>query len=186
MIKPLSIVLAILITGFSVAQDASRMQDPYRVKGPYLGVGAGQDVGGIIGARLTLWPTGFASCFIGGGWALVGPAWSGGIELRVPAKARATPFFVAMYGYNAFVWIQGRKELNTIYYGPTLGTGVILRQRITRNYWRFSINLPVRSQEVFEYVDELRVRGTGMEIKEALPVTVGIGYHLCLTPMPRK
>ncbi len=159
--------------------------DPYRIIGPHLGVGIGQDVGGIIGARMSYWPTPYTACFVGGGWALAAPAWNAGLELRVPTGGRVSPFALAMHGYNAGVYVKGKEHLNALFYGPTIGVGVMLRQRITRNYWRFSINLPFRSQEFEDHRAEVGARSDVEMLYEPLPITLGIGFHLCLAPQQR-
>src|ERR1043165_8761640 len=117
-----------------------------RIKGLYLGPGLGQDAGGL-GARLTYWVNPAVSVFAGGGWALVGGAYNAGGELRLPTKGRVSPFATAMYGYNAVIKIEDRDDLGGIYYGATIGAGIMVQQSNDRNYWRFSINVPFRSEE---------------------------------------
>lgn len=40
--------------------------------GPFLGVGFGQDMGGVFGFGLAYWPAPWLGGFVGGGWALQG------------------------------------------------------------------------------------------------------------------
>ena len=169
------ILLSILLCG-----SGAYGQDPEQIMDAYLGVGTGQDVGGIIGARLTYWPVPYLSAFIGGGWAWVGAGYNVGMELRVPTKSRISPFIVGMYGYNAVVRIEGKEDLNGIYQGPTAGFGVLLKKHHTRNYWRFSMNIPFRSQEMMDDWSSIKARPDVEVEQDLLPFTIGVGLHLGL------
>lgn len=158
----------------------SQSQTPIETKGLYLGVGIGQDVGGIIGARLSYWPVPWAGAFAGGGWLFVGGGYNAGVELRVPSERRTSPFAVGMYGYNAVIAVDGKEAYDRIYYGPTVGAGVMVRQSNDRNYWRFSVNLPFRSPEFEEDIDQLKKQIWYSDVRVPLPLTLGFGYHIGL------
>lgn len=158
----------------------ARAQDSLQVRGLYVGIGSGLDAGGIIGARMTYWITPNLSGFIGGGWALVDPGYNGGLEVRFNSRSRTSFFLTGMYGYNGVIKVQGKETLNGIYFGPTAGMGLILRHRYLLNYWRFSFNIPFRSEEMMNDISALKQR-TNVEMKQdLLPFTIGIGFHLAL------
>ncbi len=117
-------------------------QDDAGYSGLFLGIGVGQDVGGMIGAKATYWVAPYLAGFAGGGWAVVDGGYNLGVEVRLPSRSRASFFATGMYGYNAVIQVKGKEQLNGIYYGPTAGLGLMLRQRLIANYWRFSLNYP--------------------------------------------
>lgn len=98
------IVLLIIQSGIMLLSinGGVSAQDTLRIKGLYIGVGTGLDVGGIIGARLTYWITPHVSGFIGGGWALVDPGYNGGMESKDPID-KQNKFFRERH-----VWLQWR------------------------------------------------------------------------------
>ena len=180
--RPLSSCLSILLLQlvFSCNWSCTYAQDTLQIKGLYVGVGVGQDVGGLPGARLTYWVTPHFSGFIGGGWALVGGGYNAGVEVRFASRSRTNFFMTGMYGYNGAIKIKGKESLNRIYFGPTAGIGLMLRQRYLLNYWRFSLNLPFRSQEMYDHIEVIKAR-RDIEIRQGLlPFTVGVGYHFAL------
>ena len=70
--------------------------------------------------------------------------------------------------------------LDGIYYGPTVGIGWMLKQRVAANYWRFSINVPIRSQQMLDDLEAIKARPE-IEVKQdLLPITVGVGFHFSL------
>ena len=149
-------------------------------KGLYLGVGFGQDLGGLLGFGLTYWPAPWLSAFVGGGWAIADFSYQTGLEFNLPSGKRVSPFLTAMYGYNGAIHVEGLEKLDGVYTGPTLGGGVILKQRTRRNYWRFSINVPIRSQEFLDDWEEVKRRPDVELRSDLLPVTIGVGFHLGL------
>ncbi|HRH36708.1 MAG TPA: hypothetical protein PK760_00085 [Flavobacteriales bacterium] len=163
-----------------LATSTARAQDIEPIKGLYLGVGAGQDVGGIVGGRCSYWVASYAGFFAGGGWALVGPGYNLGVELRYPSKSKVSPFVVAMHGYNGVVQVKGKEELDKMFYGETVGVGLILQQRELRNYWRFSLNFPLNRQEMYDYFDGIKKNPKIVVTNEPLPFTIGIGFHFGL------
>ncbi len=82
-----------------------------------------------------------------------------------------------MYGYNGAIRVKGKEKLNGIYFGPTAGIGLMLRQRYLTNYWRFSFNIPFRSQEMLDHWQEIKDRPEIDIRSDLLPFTVGLGYH---------
>lgn len=89
-------------------------------------------------------------------------------------------FITGMYGYNAAIHVEGREELDALYYGPTLGAGLILNQRNNEHYWRFSVNVPFRPDEFEADWQAIKDR-PNIEVKqEPWPITLGIGFHFNL------
>lgn len=166
-------------SGKACAQAPVQTASPER-KGVYLGVGFGQDLGGLFGFGVTYWPSPWLSGFVGGGWAIADFSYQTGLEFRLPSRSRTSGFLTAMYGYNGAIHIKGLEKLDGVYIGPTFGGGVMLQQRRSRNYWRFSVNVPIRSQQFLDDWDAVKKR-PNVEVKQdLLPVTLGIGFHLGL------
>lgn len=176
----LIIVLLIQLNVLLAVPKELLAQDPLQIKGLFIGVGVGQDVGGLPGARLTYWITPHLSGFIGGGWALVGGGYNAGVEVRFSSRSRTSFFMTGMYGYNGAIRVKGKESLNEIYFGPTAGIGLMLRQRHLLNYWRFSVNLPFRSQEMLDDWQGIRDRPEIDIRQDLLPITIGVGYHFAL------
>ena len=171
-------VLLCLLAVFALpAKTHAQTED---LKDLYLGVGFGQDLGGLFGLGITYWPAPWLSGFVGGGWAIADFSYQTGLEFRLPTEKRASPFLTAMYGYNGAIHVEGLEKLDGVYTGPTLGAGLILKQRTRRNYWRFSINVPIRSQEFLDDWEAVKNRPDVDVKSDLLPVTFGIGFHLGL------
>jgi hypothetical protein len=171
------LVFSALALCHTTARPQAQLQE---VKGLYFGLGMGQDLGGLLGVGFTYWPTPWVSGFVGGGWALVDLSYQVGAEVRLPNTKLASPFLTAMYGYNGAIHIEGKESLDGVYTGATVGAGVILRHRFRRNYWRFSLNAPIRSKDFLDDWQAIKDR-PDVEIKQdLLPVTVGVGYHFGL------
>lgn len=177
------ILLILLATGAwpekVCAQAPVQASQPER-KGAYIGVGFGQDLGGLFGFGVTYWPTPWLSGFVGGGWAIADLSYQTGLEFRLPTKSRTSGFLTAMYGYNGAIHVKGLEKLDGVYIGPTFGGGVMLQQRSSRNYWRFSVNVPIRSQQFLDDWDAVKKMPNVEVQQDLLPVTFGIGFHLGL------
>lgn len=170
-------LLLMLLALPAAAQAPQAKGDP---DGLYLGVGLGQDMGGLFGFGITYWPTPWLSGFAGGGWAIVDFSYQTGVQLNLPTEKRVSPFVAGMYGYNGAIHIKNLEKLDGIYYGPTVGAGILLKQRSNRNYWQFSINVPIRSRQFLDDWEAIKLR-PDVEVKaDLLPVTLGVGFHLRL------
>lgn len=173
----LVLVLASLFPALAKAQASPAVPSP---DGLYVGFGLGQDLGGLYGVGISYWPAPWLAGFVGGGWAVVDFGYQTGLQFRLPTEKRVSPFLAAMYGYNGAIHIKGKESLDGVYYGPTVGGGIILKQRSGHNYWRFSINVPMRSQEFLDDWEAIKQR-PDVEVKaDLLPVTIGVGFHLKL------
>ena len=122
--------------------------------------------------------------FAGGGYALAGFGYNIGAKIRFvnSEKYNAVNFFIlGMYGYNASVFVTNADEYNKLFYGPSLGFGIdIGPTKPQKGYFSFSINLPYRSPEVNEYMDDLR-DNHGVEFNGGLfPITFSLGYKIAV------
>lgn len=184
--KLLASLVLCAICGYSFAQSENVDKDQYdenyefsetREINVSAGVGIGLDYGGI-GARLTFAPVKYVALFGALGYNLNGAGYNGGAVIRILPESMVCPFISAMYGYNAVIIIDGWKEKNKTYYGYSVGTGIELR-RPSGNYWNFEMLIPARSKEFKDDYDELD-RNPDVEMPDALPIQVSVGYHFKL------
>ncbi len=150
------------------------------LKGPYLGVGLGQHYGGVFGFDVAYWAAPWLSGFVAGGWAVADFSYQTGIQFNLPTTKRASPFITAMYGMNAAIHIKDMEKLDQVYTGPTVGAGVILKQRNWYNHWLFSVNLPLRSQQFRDDWDAVKRMPNVVVVQDPWPITLGVGFHLKL------
>lgn len=143
------------------------------------GFGLGLDYGGI-GINLSVFPHRNIGIFGGTGFNFAGVSYNVGLKGRIMSKDRTTrisPFFIAMYGYNAVIVVFNSSSLNKTFFGPTAGIGIDLYSRNHKNYWTFGLLIPVRNQEVFDYIDYLE-DDRGVEFgSELLPFSITLGFH---------
>jgi hypothetical protein len=149
-----------------------------------LGLGLGLDNGGI-GANLIFYPQRNIGIFGGLGYALAGAGWNVGLKLRTISdkpSSNVSFFLLAMYGYNAAIAVTNKTSLNKIFNGPTFGLGIDTRMKPDkRHYWSFALLIPVRSSEVDDYIDYLKLYH-GVEFKNQLiPFGISISYKYCLS-----
>jgi hypothetical protein len=147
------------------------------------GLGFGQDLGGI-GANLTYYATNRLGFQGGIGYALAGIGFNAGVKYRFLKGAtltRRTPFFTAIYGYNAAIKISNLHEKDTLFYGPSLGFGFDSKALGTSHtYWSFAIYYPFRSNEVSKYMEDLK-KNYGVVFKNDLfPITLSISYKIII------
>lgn len=178
----LSIICCLVLIPANVkAQDTLQISvsaDKFSV-----GLGGGLDYGGF-GANLLICPAKNIGLFAGAGYAFAGLGFNGGIKLRIVPSApnkKVSPYFLAMYGYNAAIAVSGASEYNKMFYGATIGAGIDLRARPeSRGYWSVALLLPFRSPDVSDYMDEL-TNSHGVEFKnDLLPVGFSIGYRFII------
>lgn len=143
-----------------------------------LGIGLGLDYGGI-GARISGLPTPKIALFAGVGYNFVGTGFNFGGLFRLAPNKRVCPFFGAMYGYNAAIIIEGLKEANKSFYGPSFGGGVEFKKRKNNNFFNLEMWLPVRSQKFEDHFNALK-RNPAIQIERPLPITISVGYHFAL------
>ena len=147
------------------------------MEGMYLGLGIGQETGGW-GGNLAFWPAPWLAGFAGGGITFAGMAYQTGVDLRLPTEKRTSPFLSLMYGYTAALHIKGLEHLDQIDVGPSFGAGIMVKARVLRNYWRFSVNYPVRSSKFMDHYEMVRNRPDVEMQTPLLPIIIGVTYHL--------
>ncbi len=148
-----------------------------------LGLGFGQDYGGS-GFHMIVYPNRNLGIFGGLGYRLDGLGYNVGIKVRyIPKRLteKVTPYAIAMYGYNAALVVGDilsayLHEYDKMFYGPTVGVGIDLKFKpMSKFYYSFGLNIPIRGPQVNDYVEDLRAN-RGIDASNDLsPVTLSIG-----------
>jgi hypothetical protein len=144
-----------------------------------LGIGLGQDYGGI-GGNLIMYPQQNIGIFTGVGYAIAGTGYNFGVKLRlINEKSSVAPYLIAMYGYNAALAVLNKSDLNKIFYGPTVGIGLDIGLKPNKaGYWSLGIYYPIRGNEVDNYINFLKTNYL-LEMKNSLwPISISIGYKI--------
>jgi len=148
-----------------------------------LGIGAGLDFGGI-GGNILFYPNKNFGLFAGAGYAFAGVGYNVGAKYRLLSKkpnSMAVPFALAMYGYNAAIFVKDAKQYDKFFYGPTIGIGLDFRlSPMSNSYWSIAALIPFRSSEVNVYRDELRDHNNIVFKNDLLPALFSIGYRIIL------
>lgn len=157
------------------------------------GFGMGLDYGGF-GLNALVYPHYNVGVFAGFGYALVHAGYNVGIRIRLSSEKKSKkviPFLTAMYGYNAVIKVKieepysmmrDRDRYNRIYYGATLGFGLDVKSAWPgpTGYWTFALLVPIRSSEVYDYIDKLE-NNNGVDFKQKLfPIAISIGYRVII------
>lgn len=142
-----------------------------------IGLGLGMDYGGI-GAKLMITPAKSVGIFGSIGYNLNGAGYNGGIIFRMLPEKKVCPYLSAMYGYNAVIIVEGLKQANKTYFGPSFSGGIELRLA-NRNFWNFGLLVPIRSTEFRDDFDALD-NNPYIDITEPLPIAITVGYHFAL------
>lgn len=148
-----------------------------------LGIGFGLDYGGI-GGNLLAYPQRNIGLFVGAGYALAGVGFNCGIKARIITKNYSyplAPFIVGMYGYNAVIKVSNAEHLNKIFFGPTVGFGFDLHPRnLSGGYFSFGFLLPIRGDEVNNYIQNLEDNHNVTFERELLPFGISIGFRVVI------
>jgi hypothetical protein len=144
-----------------------------------LGFGLGLDYGGI-GAQLGFLPTKSISIFGSIGYNLNGAAGNGGIAFLLSPNKKVCPKLAVMYGYNAVIVVQGTSQYNKTYYGSSVGGGIHLNTRNNQNFINIELFVPFRSSDYSSDLKALKNNSSITGIREPLPITFSIGYHIRL------
>jgi len=157
--------------------------DPAPLDRINIGAGFGLDYGGA-GANFTIYPVKNVGLFAGAGYAFAGVSYNLGVKARLfaPAKApKLQPSFIGMYGYNAAIMVSNSKDLNKLFYGPTIGAGLDLRLRKeTKGYLSLGLFLPIRKGEVRDYLDYLEEERNVDITLRLIPIAFSVGYRYIL------
>ena len=142
------------------------------------GFGGGLDYGGF-GGQLSFFPAARIGLFGGLGYNLNTLGYNVGAQLNFPNDKRINFHISGMYGYNAVLIVQGTGTSKTTYYGPSVGTGIIMKsKRSEKSYWKFELLVPFRPEGYHNAIDDLKL--LGYDVREPWPVTFSIGYHIIL------
>lgn len=175
--KRITLLLVFVLSSsmiFSQARESQEeVSDNARLN---LGIGAGLDYGGF-GGRLTVMTSEKFGIFGAVGYNLVGAGFNGGITYKFNPNKRACPVIGAMYGYNGVIKITDGGEEDETYYGPSFSVGVEVksRKKSNNNFWNFELVIPIRPSEFQDDIN--RLKNSGYEISEPLPIAFSIGYH---------
>jgi hypothetical protein len=151
--------------------------DPYHESSPVnLGVGMGLSYGGF-GARISIFPVDRVGVFGAVGYNLHKAGYNVGGIVRILPKGKFCPVVMFMYGYNGVIIVQGLKELNQTYYGPTVGSGMEFHFGNRPNFLNVELLVPIRSEQWRRDVDYL-LNHPDIEMTEPLPIAISVGYHI--------
>jgi hypothetical protein len=153
-----------------------------RIEKSSIGFGMGLDHGGF-GVNLVLYPGRNFGVFGGIGYAFAGTGYNAGLKIKLVGenhKSHIYPYMLGMYGYNAAIAIYNAKQYNKLFYGPSFGLGVDIRQKWEkRGYLTIALILPVRKNDVKDYFDLMQKRGVEFT-NNLLPVGFSVGYHIIM------
>ena len=177
-------ILCILLVIYLFTETGARAQEtsPAQViqydKG-LMGFGFGFDYGGI-GLNFTGYPQKNIGIFAGAGYAFAGVGFNAGIKLRLVSKSHFTPFFMAMYGYNAAITVTNSPRYNKLFYGPTVGLGFdIGSHAVSKGNFSFALFVSFRSPDVDNYINDLH--NFGVQFNNSLPsIGFSIGYKFII------
>lgn len=144
-----------------------------------LGFGLGLDYGGL-GAQLGFLPVKSITIFGSIGYNFNSAGYNGGVAFLIAPDKKVCPKISAMYGYNAVIVIQGTSQYNKTYYGPSLGGGIHINSRSNQNFVNVELFVPFRSSEFKEDMKSLKNNSTITGLRDPLPVTISVGYHIKL------
>jgi hypothetical protein len=186
------IILGLLISFLALQSQAQNQesistQDTVSTEIQYdevsIGLGFGLNYGGI-GANLLFYPQQNLGLFLGLGYAFSGIGINAGLKARLVSKKQfngANPFIIGMYGYNSTIVVENAPELNKFFYGPSVGFGLDFGPiKKSKGYFSFAVLIPIRSQDVFDYMEDLEKQygvnfGGGL-----LPFAISLGYSFAL------
>lgn len=164
--NPLLIGLLLCTLQVATAQVAEKI---------LLGVGGGLNYGGF-GAQAAYQHTAVWSAFAGIGYNLNQVGYNLGIQVNAPSEKRVEWYGMAMYGYNAVLKVEGYEGTSTnTYYGPSIGTGVLFKQKRHHGLWNVGVILPFRATSFKNAIDDLKL--AGYTVDDPLPVAFCVGYH---------
>jgi len=182
--KKLKTLLAFLFVVLTMNSNAqSTKNDSIKYDMINLGIGMGMEYGGF-GGNLTVYPIDFVGIYLGGGYALAGFGYNAGVKVRFISREKysiVNPYLHAMYGYNASIKIQDADEFDKLFYGPTFGFGLDFGPRgPKKGYFTLAINIPIRSSEVNDYMDDLE-ENHGVEFETGLlPIAFSVAYRVTI------
>ena len=148
-----------------------------------IGIGSGQDFGGLGLGVLYYGQNKTVGVFGGLGYTPSGIGINGGLKVRlIPIKINPTfnPFLLGMYGYTTSVSVSNDAQYNKTFYGPTIGLGTDFKfKKYSRGFWSFALQLPLDNSKAIDYIQYLRV-SKQMTFPEPSTFRYSIGYRYLL------
>lgn len=141
-----------------------------------IAVGLGLDYGGIAGFKLILNLHDNIGIFGGLGWAFLSSGYNFGAKLNIAPKSKINPHLQAMYGYNAGIIVSNDSDLSKIFYGGTVGIGFDFKSTERKSYWTLGLLIPIRNEEVFDYMDYLEDEKNVTFEGDLKPILLTIGF----------
>lgn len=140
-----------------------------------IGLGGGLSYGGL-GARLTYMPIEKLGLFGSLGYNLDALGYNLGVQFHLPSQKKLSAYITGMYGYNTVLIVEAiTMKSKTTYFGFSTGVGFIFKLK-EKSFLCAEVLVPFRSQAYKDAVDDLE--SINYEIKDPLPVTFSIGYHI--------
>ncbi|MDD4972447.1 MAG: hypothetical protein PHT07_23705 [Paludibacter sp.] len=163
------------------AQDYLPIAKTY--DGTSIGIGAGQDFGGLGIGVLHYGRNKTVGIFGGLGYTPSGIGINAGLKVRlIPIKINPTfnPFLLGMYGYTTSVSVSNDPLYNKMFYGPTIGIGTDFKlKKTSKGFWSFAMQLPLDNSKAIDYIQYLRVVKQ-MTFSEPSTFRYSIGYRYLL------
>ena len=140
-----------------------------------IGAGAGLSYGGF-GTRFTYSPVEQIGLFGSFGYNLDALGYNFGVQYHVPSQKRLSTYLTGMYGYNTVLIVDAVvMETKTTYFGFSAGIGAEFKLN-EKSFLSAELLVPFRPHAYKDAVDDLE--SMEYDIKDPLPVTFSIGYHL--------
>lgn len=152
--------------------------------GTSIGVGVGQDFGGVGIGVLHYGNYKYVGIFGGVGYTPAGIGLNGGLKVRLISsnvRAKVNPFVLGMYGYTTALSVSNDTQLNKIFYGPTIGLGLDLKFRqYSRGFWTLALLFPTDKTKAYDYMQYLRAYKQVTFENELPSFNFSIGYRYLL------
>jgi hypothetical protein len=151
--------------------------------GTSIGIGIGQDFGGIGLGVLHYGRMKTVGIFGGIGYLPSGIGINAGLKARLIStkfNPSLNPFFLGMYGYTTSVSISNEEQYNKTFYGATLGIGADLKfKKTSRGFWTVAWLFPLDLSTSNEYIQYL-VTCRNMTFPKPSRFRISIGYRYLL------
>ncbi|HRO41414.1 MAG TPA: hypothetical protein PL009_01175 [Flavipsychrobacter sp.] len=176
--KHLKLILAAFLLLFceNNAAYAQRYPDSDRESIFFFGIGTGLDYGGV-GLKAEVVPFPYLGIFAGAGFNFQGLGVNGGLSFKALPFKKLCPTVQAMYGYNAVIVVKGAAGYNKTYYGPSVGAGLDWKLGRNPNKLFFALYYPVRSEEYYNDLEDLKDNPSINFENEPLPITFSVGFN---------
>lgn len=116
-----------LLAGTATAQNSTQTAAPPAAPKFYIGPGIGMTYAGVAGIKAEYVFVKHFSVFAGAGYYLCGLGYTFGATAKLLPNRRFSPLLYGMYGSNAAINVEGARQYNEIYTGPSVGIGADLK-----------------------------------------------------------